>query len=151
MLLILSVALLLLPLFTFKLELDSEIFPAMEIIIVYYLYSNYQIKYWLWLLGGILIDQLYNMPTGTGSLSFILTNLILRTQISKYLSNYLLDFLTFSGYCLIVMVLRYFITMSLYEHLPNLYALVFQYLSTVFLYPILKTLFDRFKTLYEKC
>ena len=70
----------LIPLKLYRLNLFDvfdQIFPAIDIAILYYFSSYSKIRYWLLFLIGMILDQIYQMPTGSNSLVIITANLVL--------------------------------------------------------------------------
>jgi cell shape-determining protein MreD len=55
----------------------NEIFPAIDIVIIYYFSSYAKVRYWMIFFVGLILDQLYHMPTGSNSLIIITVNLAL--------------------------------------------------------------------------
>jgi hypothetical protein len=141
---IILMLLLLLPVVNFKINIASEIFPSLEIILVYYFGTNYQVKSWQIFIAGFFFDQIYSMPIGTNSLVFILGDLWLK-YISKWfiLKIYVINLINFCGYCLIIFVLRYFIITGCRAHTTQLLILFFQYMTTIFSYSLVRILLDK--------
>lgn len=142
---LLSILLVLLfPLCSFKIGFHSEIFPALEIILTYYFITNYEIKLWQLLIAGLLFDQLYSMPIGTNSLVFILANFVLALLRKWFLlKTYEINFLIFYGYCLCILYFRYLVFITIVNYPPNLTEVFFQYLTTVFSYPLIRVFLDQ--------
>lgn len=130
-----------LPLVSFRIGLVMVIFPALEIILVYYFASNRQLKLFAVFAIGLLFDQLYAMPIGTNSLTFVLAHHCLKSAGRWYrLNNYLTNFIIFWGYCLLIFSGRYVILTSKGLHTDHLSIMVFQYITTIFFYPLLSIL-----------
>ncbi|WPY01330.1 hypothetical protein Trichorick_01240 [Candidatus Trichorickettsia mobilis] len=136
--------LLLLPLVLYRLGIESEIFPALEIIIIYYFSLNYQIKYWQIFIIGIFLDQLYHFPIGTSAVTFLLTNLLLnKLRIWLVIRTSTINFIVFCSYAFLALVIRYLIFTSKISSSLNLVTILFQYLTTIFSYPLFMILFDK--------
>ena len=131
--------------------MDSEIFPALEIIFIYYCSLNYQIKSWQIFFIGFFFDQLYSMPIGTNSLVFILGDLWLK-YISQWfvLKIYSINFINFCGYCFLIFTLRYLIIIGFHLYTLKLLILFFQCLTTIFVYPIVRILLDKSLEYFKK-
>ena len=128
--------------------MDSEIFPALEIIFIYYCSLNYQIKSWQIFFIGFFFDQLYSMPIGTNSLVFILGDLWL-----KYISQWFvlkIYSINFCGYCFLIFTLRYLIIIGFHLYTLKLLILFFQYLTTIFVYPIVRIPLDKSLDYFKK-
>lgn len=135
---------LLFPLVSFRIGIISEIFPAFEVIFVYYFSTNRHMRVWQIFIIGIFFDQLYSMPTGTNSLVFLLANLLLKFGSRWFLfKDYFINFIVFCGYCLFVFYSRYLILSSKTLYLNNLVPIFFQYLTTIFSYPIVRIPLDK--------
>ncbi len=135
---------LLLPLVSFRLGITGSIFPAFEIIVIYYFSTYLQLKLGQLFIAGIFFDQLYYMPLGTNSLTFLITNLLLNI-LGKwwFLKAQLINFFLFCGYSLFLISFRYLIFLIKNESTVYLPIMVFQYLTTIFSYPLLKALFNK--------
>ena len=132
------------PLVNFKIHLTSPIFPAVEIGIIYYLICNFNFAEWKILIAGLLIDQMYGLPTGSSSLVLLINNILLKYKGWWVLVKHdLIHFIAFCGYAAITLICRYLIFVSLKQY-PSLFELCFQCLTTIFSYPILKSILDRF-------
>jgi len=121
----------------FKLHYSSEIFPGLEIAIIYYLNTHRLIKSWQLFLLGFVMDTLLYMPYGTNSFVFLSAQILVYFA-SKWLilEDYLTNVTFFAAYSLYVIILRYFIVSlnSNYDHHSQ--AIYFYYLTTLFAYPI---------------
>lgn len=117
----------------------GEVFPAMDIMIIYYFSTHKNVRYWMIFLIGFIIDQIYQLPIGTSSLSYILANLAL-TYAGKWLilKEYVTNILVFCAYSAFIISLRYLIFIANYEHIFDGTSLYFYYLTTILSYPILK-------------
>lgn len=135
--------LLLFPLINYRLGLSSAIFPALDVIIIYYFSTNYHLGYFGIFLTGIFFDQIYGMQLGTNSTVFLLCALML-VYLSKWfsLTDYVINFLCFFGYCFVVFTCRYLIISHKLGDFIQYCDVVFQYFTTVFTYPLIKACFD---------
>ena len=64
-----------LPFQWYKIGPFGEIFPAFDIIIIYYISTYHSLKYWQLFIIGMAIDQLHILPPGTSSLALIIGNM----------------------------------------------------------------------------
>ena len=63
-----------LPFQWYRISAAGEIFPAIDLIFIYYLSTYKHLKYWQLFLAGLIIDQLYQLPLGISSLSLMAAN-----------------------------------------------------------------------------
>ncbi|MDP4833011.1 MAG: hypothetical protein NWR41_04855 [Rickettsiaceae bacterium] len=133
-----------LPLEWHKFGSHSEIFPAFDLIIIYYLSTHNNIKYWDLFLAGIFVDQIYNLPIGTSPLTFILAHKGLNL-ISKWfaLKNYQTNLAIFCVYSLVIILTRYLIITIKSTHHIEGFAIIFYFLTTIFAYPIISLLIKK--------
>jgi hypothetical protein len=122
----------------------SEIFPAFDLIIVYYLSTYTNIKYWHLFIVGIVIDQLYNFPIGVSSLIFIAAFWGLHS-LSRwfFLKDYLTNISIFSIYSLFVILSRYLIVTIKSIYYIEGVSILFYFLTTIFSYPIIRILIEK--------
>ncbi len=137
----------LLPLKLYKLNLVDifgEIFPAIDIIILYYFSSYSKIRYWLLFIIGILIDQTYQMPIGSNAFIFIIANVFL-THASRWfiLKDDITNILVFLIYSFFVIGLRSLIFLIKNDYNFEELPIYFYYLTTIFSYPILRFLIHK--------
>ncbi len=144
MLIILFIIIVLLPLFCYKLGIVLEILPALEILLVFYLYCYANIRFDEIFILGILFDQLYNMPVGTNSAALI-TGIVFIKLVSKWfiIKEYLANFIILCGFSFTVILARWLIIYSNNISLASPTIFILYYLTTIFSYPILKILFDK--------
>lgn len=141
----------LLPFEWYKIGMYGEIFPALDIIIIYYLSTYKKIQYWHLFIIGLFIDQLYHFPLGVSPLVFIFMSWFLR-KIGEWflLKNYITNYIIFCIYSMCIIFLRYmFITIKGINHIEG-FAIFFYYLTTIFSYPIVRTLIERPIKILEK-
>jgi len=145
----LCLLLLIFPLVSFRINSVNEIFPALDIILIYYFtIQNYKINYQLNLLmiflAGIFFDQLYSLPLGTNSLAFLSAHLILKFFTPSFLLNrYIANFILFCFYCLFILNFRYLIIFNKSLNAPAYSFILFQYLTTIFSYNLIAILLDK--------
>lgn len=119
----------------------SEIFPAIELMIIFQFVLSKSAKNWQLFLIGLLLDQLYQIPLGTSSISLIITNIIFsqfREKSSQ--NNYILDILNFSLFFSLVMIIRLLILSLKSADQLELISISFYYLTSIFSYPLLMSL-----------
>lgn len=123
---------------------NSEIFPAFDLIIIYYISTYKSIKNWHLFLLGLLIDQLYQIPIGTSSISLIIANLSLNQSRSKFfLKGYYTNIGIFCVYSMLVISLRFLIVTIKSAHYIQGISVYFYYFTTIFSYPIIKMLIKK--------
>jgi cell shape-determining protein MreD len=116
----------------------SEIFPAFDLILIYFLSTHKTIKNWQLFLIGLLIDQLYQIPLGSSSLTLIIANLGLNHSKTWFaLKDYHTNLLIFCVYSLFVISTRYLIVTIDSTHYIEGNEIYFYYLTTIFSYPII--------------
>lgn len=127
----------------YRISSYSEIFPAFDLIIIYYLSTYKKVQYWHLFLLGLLIDQLYHLPVGISSLAFIVANFGLNILNKKLLlKEYLTNLAVFCGYSIFIIFARYLlITIKSTHHIEGL-AVYFYFLTTIFSYPIMCILIE---------
>jgi len=127
-----------LPFQWYKISPYGEIFPALDLIIIYYLSTHYRVKYWHLFLVGVMVDQLYQVPLGTSSLALMAANWGLYMASNwLLLRDYFINLAVFCGYALFVIGARYLlVTISSTHHIEGL-SIFFYFLTTIFAYPII--------------
>ena len=131
------------PWMSYKIGFQSKIFPALEIIFIYYFMTLYSLNIIGIFLIGLLLDQVNSMPFGTSSLVFLSAHIIFKLS-SKYFAvkNYLVNFIVFCIYCLFVLNFKYLlITMKKLE-IDGYITIFFQYLTTIFSYNLVRLILD---------
>ncbi|MDG1436675.1 MAG: hypothetical protein P8P83_02680 [Rickettsiaceae bacterium] len=134
----------LLPFQWHKFGLYSEIFPAFDLIIIYYLCTHKKIKYWHLFLSGGFIDQLYGLPIGISSLMFILSYYGLK-QLRRwfFLKDYITNITIFSFYSFVIILSRYLtVTIKSAYYIEGM-SILFYFLTTIFSYPIMRILIEK--------
>jgi hypothetical protein len=138
------------PLLSFRISVSLSIFPAIEVILIYYFATYYQLTEGKILVLGLFIDQFYSMILGCNSVVFILGNIFIKF-IGKWflIREYVSNFIIFCGYAMIVLFLRYLIYVSISMY-PSIFEIIFQYLTTVFSYPLIRIILDKSSILFKK-
>jgi len=133
-----------LPFEWYKIAPYSEIFPAFDLIIIYYISTHNNIKYWHLFIAGIFIDQLYYLPIGISSLTFILAHQGLKL-LSRwiFLKDYQTNLAIFCIYSLVIIISRYLIVTIKSSHYIEGFAITFYFLTTIFSYPIMYILIKK--------
>lgn len=128
----------LLPLEWHKFAPYAEIFPAFDLIIIYYLSTHIKLRYWHIFIAGLFVDQLYNFPIGTNSFIFIIAHKGLDYLTNRFLlRDYYTNLIVFSIYSMVIILLRYLVvTIKNIHHIEG-FSILFYYLTTVFSYPII--------------
>lgn len=140
--------LLIFPLVSFRINSVTEIFPAFDIILIYYFTiqnfgQNYQLNSLIVFLAGIFFDQLYSLPLGTNSLALLSAHLILKFFPPFFLLNrYITNFILFCFYCFIILNFRYLLIFNKSLSEPRYLLILFQYLTTIFSYNLITIFLD---------
>jgi hypothetical protein len=131
------------PIENFRIHADSVIFPAFEIILLYYFASLYSLNLLFLFLIGIFFDQLYSMPLGTNSLVLVTAHIIL-TFCRKFFSarTYLTNLLFFCSYYLFILHFRALLMISKGLEIQGYWTMIFQYLTTICSYSLLRIPLD---------
>lgn len=134
----------LLPLEWHKISYYSEIFPAIDLIIIYYLMTYYNLKNWHLFIYGMLVDQLYNFPLGSNSIILILSYQGVRLLSHWFLlRDYFTNLIIFYVYCFFVILSRYLvITIKSAHHIEG-FTILFYFLTTILFYPIARILIEK--------
>jgi cell shape-determining protein MreD len=133
-----------LPFEVFKFGLHSEIFPALDLIIIYYFTTYRKMEVWQLFITGFALDPFYGMPIGTNSLILMLANFLL-IYFGKGLSlkKYIINVSIFAAYGFIVILLRYIAMTITGSYGMEGYSIYFYFLTTIFSYPAVKILIDK--------
>lgn len=133
--------------------LCEPIFPAIEIIVVYYFESKYKYKLWHWFIVYLFIDQLYYFPIGTNPIAFMVAQLVQnRIKTMRMMNIQPSRFFLFSFYALIIFFIRYLIVFTKTGIYISNIDIVFQYFTTIFSYPLLIILLNKlFERTLKKC
>ena len=117
----------------------SEIFPAFDLIIIYYLSTYKRVKNWQLFLVGLLLDQLYQIPIGASSLTLIIANLGLNQSKTRlFIKGYYANLGIFCVYSLFVVSIRYLrVTIESTHHIEG-DTIYFYYFTTIFSYPLMQ-------------
>lgn len=123
---------------------NPEIFPAFDLIIVYYISTYNNIKNWHLFLVGLLLDQLYQLPLGASSLSLIIANLLLNQGRSRFfLKDYYTNISIFCVYSMFMIASRFLIVTIESTYYIQGISVYFYYFTTIFSYPIIKILIEK--------
>jgi len=136
--------LLLLPFQWYQIGVYKEIFPALDLIIVYYLSTHKKMTYFYLFVIGLMIDQLYCFPIGLSSITLIISHFILLI-ISKWLTlkDYVTNVTMFCLYSVFVTGFRYLlITIGSTQYMEN-NSIYFYLLTTIFAYPVICFLIEK--------
>ncbi|MGX6959933.1 MAG: hypothetical protein ACIPMY_01485 [Rickettsia endosymbiont of Pentastiridius leporinus] len=134
---------LLFPEFAYKIGIKSRIFPAMEIIFIYYFMTLYSLNMLGIFFIGLLLDQVTAMPFGTNSLVFLLAYIIFRLCSRFFASkNYLANFIIFCVYCLFILNFKYLLITFKNFEVDGYLTIFLQYLTTIFSYNLVCLLLD---------
>lgn len=137
----------LIPLKLYKLNLVyifDEIFPAIDIIILYYFSSYFKVRYWLIFIIGIILDQIYTMPLGSNSLIFITVSLALHYLNQWFiLKNEFTNLVIFGVYSFFVIGFREILFLIKSDYAVQGISIYFYYITTFLSYPTLKLLIHK--------
>lgn len=132
------------PLQLFMFGYYSTIFPAFDLVWIYYFSTYRKIEIWQLIIIGLLIDLFYGLQTGTNSLILIIGYFFLK-RLAKLvlLKEYITNLLVFAVYIFLIMISRYFVA-GMYDssELGN-YNIYFYFLTTILAYPVLKVLIHK--------
>jgi hypothetical protein len=132
------------PLENFRINLASTIFPAFEVILLYYFITYCQPSFLVVFLLGMFFDQLYSMPIGTNSLVFITANIILNFTSKFFLvKNYITNFIIFCFYYFFVLHFRYLLMLIKNLTSQGYLTILMQYFTTIFAYHLLRIPLDK--------
>ena len=139
------------PLVSYKINIQSSIFPAMEIIFIYYFMSLYSLNILSIFFLGLLIDQISVVPVGTNSLVFLSACVVYKLS-SKYFvaKNYLINFIIFCVYCLFILNFKYLLVTIKNLEAERYLIIFFQFLTTIFSYNIIRLIFDSPMNYFKK-
>jgi rod shape-determining protein MreD len=133
-----------LPFEVFKFGFHSEIFPAVDLIFIYYFTTYRRIEIWQLFIIGFVLDPFYGMPLGTNSLILMLANFLLIYFGKGFaLKKYIINVLVFVLYGFIVIFFRYIAMTKIGPYEMGGYSIYFYFLTTIFSYPIIKMLIDK--------
>ncbi|WP_347938885.1 hypothetical protein [Rickettsia oklahomensis] len=131
------------PLVSYRINIQSRIFPAVEIIFIYYFMSLYSLNIFGMFFLGLLIDQISGTPIGTNSLVFLLAYMIYKVS-SKYCvtKNYLIHFIIFCVYCLFILYFKYLLVTIKKLDTDGYLTISFQFFTTIFSYNLVRLILD---------
>ncbi len=139
------------PLVSYKINSQSRIFPAMEIMFIYYFMSLYSLNIFSIFFLGLLIDQVSGMPIGTNSLVFLSAYIIYKLSSKFFLAkNYLINFVVFCVYCLFILNFKYLLITSKKLEADGYLIIFFQFLTTIFSYNIIRLMLDTPMNYFKK-
>ncbi|AAU04022.1 hypothetical protein [Rickettsia typhi] len=148
---LLCFCIILFPLMSYKINIQSRIFPAMEIIFIYYFMSLYSLNILSIFFLGLLIDQISGVPIGTDSLVFISANIIYKLSSKYFLAkNYLINFVVFCVYCLFILNFKYLLVTIKHLDAEGYLIIFFQFLTTIFSYNIIRLILDSPMNYFKK-
>ena len=106
----------LVPLKLYKLgliDIFGQIFPALDVVIIYYFSTYTNVRYWMLFIIGIILDHVYQLPVGLNSFTFITSNILLN-YINRWfiLKDEITNILIFCAYSLLLIGFRYIIFLA---------------------------------------
>jgi len=139
------------PWVSYKIGIQSRIFPAIEIIFIYYFMTLYSLNMLGIFFIGLLLDQVNSMPFGTSSLVFLSAYIILKLSSRFFaVKNYLINFIVFCVYCLFVLNFKYLLITVKKLEIDGYLTIFFQYLTTVFSYNLVRLILDSSLNYFKK-
>ena len=131
------------PLVSYKIGIQSRIFPALEIIFIYYFMSLYSLNILGIFLISLLTDQIHAIPLGTSPLVFLSSYIIFKLS-SKFfvIKGYLINFTIFCVYCLLVLYLKCLLVKIKKLEVDGYLIIFSQYLTTIFSYNLARFTLD---------
>ncbi len=148
---LLCVFIILFPLVSYKINIQSRIFPAMEIIFIYYFMSLYSLNIFSIFFLGLFIDQVSGMPIGTNSLVFLSAYIIYKLSSKFFIAkNYLINFVVFCVYCLFILNFKYLLITIKKLEADGYLIIFFQFLTTIFSYNIVRLIIDSPMNYFKK-
>lgn len=139
------------PLVSYKINIQSRIFPSMEIIFIYYFMSLYSLNIFSIFFLGLFIDQVSGMPIGTNSLVFLLAYIIYKLSSKFFIAkNYLINFVVFCVYCLFILNFKYLLITIKKLEVDGYLIIFFQFLTTIFSYNIVRLIIDSPMNYFKK-
>ena len=138
------------PLVTFKISVSTAIFPAIDIIVIYYFTCYHKIGIVRVLLLSAFIDQIYGLPLGCSTLAYVCGQLSLKLADKWFLiKGYINNVLIFCCYCFVVFSVRYLTFLATEKGSISSFELIFQYLTSICSYPLVRALLDRICPLFN--
>jgi hypothetical protein len=139
------------PLISSKNDIITDIFPAIDVMVMYYISSYLTLRYLHIFFIGLVLDQIYLMPIGSNSLIYLLAMLFI-TFANKHivLKNDVTNCSFFAAYSLLIIILKLIILATKQSLAPGALIVVFQYLTTIFSYPLIKLIMDKITIIYRK-
>ncbi|ABV75150.1 hypothetical protein A1C_04390 [Rickettsia akari str. Hartford] len=139
------------PLVSYKINSQSRICPAMEIMFIYYFMSLYSLNIFSIFFLGLLIDQVSGMPIGTNSLVFLSAYIIYKLFVKFFIAkNYWINFVVFCVYCLFILNFKYLLITIKKLEADGYLIICFQFLTTIFSYNIMRLILDSPMNYFKK-
>lgn len=137
----------LVPLKLYKLgliDIFGQIFPALDVVIIYYFSTYTNVRYWMLFIIGIILDHVYQLPVSLNSFIFITSNILLN-YISRWfiLKDEITNVFIFYAYSGVIIGFRYIIFLTKNNYGLEGFSIYFYYLTTIFSYPILRFLIHK--------
>ncbi|WP_341787901.1 hypothetical protein [Rickettsia endosymbiont of Cantharis rufa] len=139
------------PLLSYKIGIQSRIFPAIEIIFIYYFMSLYSLNIFGIFFLGLLIDQTSGMPISANSLVFLSAYIIYKLSSKFFIAkNYLINFVVFCAYCLFILNFKYLLVTIKKLEADGYLIIFFQFLTTIFSYNVVRLILDSPLSYFKK-
>lgn len=119
-------------------NLNSPIFPSLELMIIYYASTYHRVSYLLLFVLGLLFDNIHNMLLGVHFLIFMVGNItLIYINNSFNLKKDIINLLIFPLYVFVIMFCRYIILSASGVKIDIGFDALFCFLTTIFTYPII--------------
>jgi cell shape-determining protein MreD len=117
----------------------TEIWPAMELILLFYISVNRRLDYVTCLLAGLVCDQLQSVTLGINAILFISGEYMVRIANSYFNSckDYLINLLIFYAYALLLIVAKSILVTATSASTLDMLTSLFYFLTTIFSYPLI--------------
>ncbi len=141
------------PLFSYRISMASDIFPRLDLVLIFCLCDRSKIGYLFLFLIGLLLDPIYSDYMGINSFGFISGKIMLDYLNEKICSRHYLA--NFGIFCLYALWIFYssdiLFNTDLVFREEILVPQVFQYILTIFSYPIIEFIIQKFdkKTFFK--
>lgn len=124
--------------------LHYDIFPALDLAVIFYLSTYRKIEYWQLFIIGILLDALYCTIHGLSSFILIISEFLIK-QSSNYflLRNYVTNLASFVCYTAFFLLMKYCIIVVLTINDIGLLSLLSYFLTTILSYPLLYFMLEK--------
>lgn len=125
--------------------LNIEAFPAIDLIIIYYITTYRDIEDWHLFILGLIIDQIYQIPIGVTSISLIVAGILLnKNKRLKVTQSHCINTGIFCIYNMFITVFRFLIVWMYNDNYIQEENVCVHYFLTISLYPIMKIILNKY-------